>query len=314
MLAPVLICTLNRYDHFVNCLISLNECRLAEDTIVYIGLDYPRNEFDVMGYNLICNFLQESNFIFKELIIVKRATNYGINRNWSSMRSLIFEKFDKLIMSEDDNVFSTDFLNFVNQALETFKTNSEIFSISGYGYPIEINTTEICYKWMGHSAWGCGIWRDKWLIAESDSLALVEVDNFFKKFWLIRGISKYSTHYLSAVNLMVRKRVLKGDSYVIMKQFESRQVSVFPFVSRVRNNGHDGSGANSISNNRFEKQFLYEGESNYIIPVNLVDSNDTSDKLYTYFHIGHIQMFKEIMKYIFLWFKLVFKVEKYHVE
>ena len=46
--APVLIPTLNRYEHLKQCLESLSKCSLAEHTEVYIALDFPPSEkYDV---------------------------------------------------------------------------------------------------------------------------------------------------------------------------------------------------------------------------------------------------------------------------
>lgn len=42
--SPVIIPTLNRYEHFRECLESLEHCVDADKTTVYIGLDYPPSE------------------------------------------------------------------------------------------------------------------------------------------------------------------------------------------------------------------------------------------------------------------------------
>ena len=42
--APVIIVTLNRYEHFKRCLDSLEKCTGANKTDVYVGLDYPPSE------------------------------------------------------------------------------------------------------------------------------------------------------------------------------------------------------------------------------------------------------------------------------
>ena len=42
--APVLIPTLNRYEHFKRCLESLERCTWAEKTDVYVALDFPPSD------------------------------------------------------------------------------------------------------------------------------------------------------------------------------------------------------------------------------------------------------------------------------
>lgn len=57
--APVLIPTLNRYEHFKRCLESLERCTGADMTDVYVGLDYPTSDKYRKGWQKIDLFLKE---------------------------------------------------------------------------------------------------------------------------------------------------------------------------------------------------------------------------------------------------------------
>ena len=57
--APVVIPTLNRYEHLKQCLESLEKCTGAEYTDVYIGVDYPPNDRYVEGWKKVDAYLQE---------------------------------------------------------------------------------------------------------------------------------------------------------------------------------------------------------------------------------------------------------------
>ena len=48
--APVIIPTMNRYNHFYACLESLERCTGSEHTDVYVALDYPPSEKYVDGW------------------------------------------------------------------------------------------------------------------------------------------------------------------------------------------------------------------------------------------------------------------------
>ena len=50
--APILIPTLNRYEHFKRCVESLAKCTHAEKTELVIGLDYPPSERYQKGTNI----------------------------------------------------------------------------------------------------------------------------------------------------------------------------------------------------------------------------------------------------------------------
>ena len=72
--APVIIPTLNRYEHLKNCLESLSKCSGAENTEVYIGLDYPSRSEHLSGYKKIRDYLDNCGDLgFKKLTVIKRA-------------------------------------------------------------------------------------------------------------------------------------------------------------------------------------------------------------------------------------------------
>lgn len=48
--APVIIPTLNRYDHFIKCLESLEKCSGAEYTEVFVALDFPPSNKYIEGW------------------------------------------------------------------------------------------------------------------------------------------------------------------------------------------------------------------------------------------------------------------------
>ena len=125
--APVLITTVNRFEHFRKCLESLNECTWADQTDVFVAVDYPGKEEHFAGYKRIREYLlQKHNFCFHSLNIIYRETNYFYSGK-GNLRCLIdevFKKFDRCIVSEDDNVFSPNFLMFMDKALDKFEKDN----------------------------------------------------------------------------------------------------------------------------------------------------------------------------------------------
>ena len=161
--APVLIPTLDRYSHFKECIESLLMCTHVDKTDLFIALDYPLKEVHWKGYNKIANYVTEIKG-FKSVTIIKREVNFGVRKNTLDAREKIFKQYDRLILSEDDNVFSPDFLDFINQGLEVYKDRKDILSITGYQYPVSLpqNYKQDVYLFSGFSAWCYGIWKDKW--------------------------------------------------------------------------------------------------------------------------------------------------------
>ena len=76
--APVLIPTLNRYEHLKKCLESLSRCTWAEETEVYVALDYPPSEKYMEGWKKNKEFLENCGDMgFKKLHLIERKENYG---------------------------------------------------------------------------------------------------------------------------------------------------------------------------------------------------------------------------------------------
>ena len=109
--APVIIPTLNRNVHFERCLESLERCSGADQTEVYVALDYPPSEKYKEGWKKIDDYLRlkESQNGFKKLHVIRRDRNYGIcheNGNYETLIREIKKSYDRYILSEDDNEFS----------------------------------------------------------------------------------------------------------------------------------------------------------------------------------------------------------------
>ena len=72
--APVLITTLNRYEHFKRCVESLSRCTHAEKTELVIGLDYPPNEKYVAGWEKISEYVKSISGFGKITILNVKKT------------------------------------------------------------------------------------------------------------------------------------------------------------------------------------------------------------------------------------------------
>lgn len=243
--APVIIPTLCRFEHFKRCIESLSRCTGAEHTEVYVGLDYPAKEAHWDGYNKIKTYLEENkdNLSFKKLVVIKREYNHGFGKqgNYAKLRNWVFEKYDRMIFSEDDNEFSPNFLEYMNKGLELFKDDNNVFSICGFCHDYDIGIYPYNYYVnYGVCAWGIGIWKDKYLAYLDFSTVnlprtLLLSPNSFKAF-------KRDLRIVNALLIMNRKRVSWGDCYMSIYCKLNGLSNVFPTVRKVHNWGFDGSG------------------------------------------------------------------------
>jgi hypothetical protein len=257
--APVLIPTLNRYEHFKRCVETLSLCELANQTVLYVVLDYPLKEKHWEGYNQIIAYLPFIN-AFKELHIIKREVNYGPYKNLYNSIDFLFESYEEIIFSEDDNVFSTNFLKHVNTGLRVYQHRKDIFSISGYNSPIIMPAfyKHDVYLRKGFTAWGVGLWKDKWQNVDwtmSEFNACIDDISFIKRV-------KNETGHLNQLLNMRKSQIPLGDGIILVHLLKYRMFSIYPVVSKVRNTGHDGSGVHcqlGLGSEKYLNQKIDEG-------------------------------------------------------
>jgi len=231
--APVLIPTLNRYEHLRRCIESLANCTHAKETELIIGLDYPPSEKYEGGWKKICEFLPTVTG-FKKVTIINREKNLGAVGNMNALIDFSNSLYDRYIFTEDDNEFSPCFLDFMNKGLEYYKDNPKVLSISGFNQYYVANK-QILFTY-DNSAWGWGRWRDKYSPCNADTQKAASS---------IKTVLKMFHYYPALLNSIVR--ALKndrsnGDANMSCYCIAHDCYQLRPTVSLVRNWGHDGSG------------------------------------------------------------------------
>ena len=259
--APIIIPTLNRFEHLKQCVESLNACHNANQTEVYISVDYPPSEKYKDGHDLICNYLDNTTFGFKQLHVIKQTHNLGIINNGSKkydnitfLMDLVNEKYDRWIFSEDDNLFAPGFLDFVNEGLEIYKEDPTVFSICGYNfyYNFRFGVNNFYRQHSDFNAWGCGFWRDKWTnMAKKDASYLKKIVFNPLRVLKIWRVSNMQVSHLAGFSQKAYFK--KGDNFYTLYMIDNDMTQIMPAKSLVRNIGWDELGMHCIG---FDKDVI----------------------------------------------------------
>lgn len=250
--APVIIPTLNRFEHFCKCLESLEACTGAEHTDVYVALDYPPSEKYVDGWKKIDAYLhkKESNHKFNTLTVYRRKVNYFFSGKGNGKTAIedLPSEIDRYIFSEDDNVFSPNFLEYINKGLEKFNDDPNVLYICGYTQPYDFkygNNTYFFHR-TDFSAWGYGTWKNKDKIVKAAIKDrcfpyTFSIANYFKvrKHGLNR-LQQYMSYVLQRYgkDVQIRYTDCMITSYIII----NNKYVINPVISKVRNIGWDSTG------------------------------------------------------------------------
>lgn len=248
--APVVIPTLNRYEHFKRCLESLERCTWAEHTDVYVALDYPPSEKYVNGWKKIDAFLheKEKGNGFKSLVVRRRDHNLGVghpNSNSTLLLREVKEMYDRYIFTEDDNEFAPNFLVYINKALTKFEDDDRILCVCGYNRRITVPESfkGNCYLANDFVAWGVGYWTKRQRPQTYYSF------DYLKQ--ILRDKEKYaklrkdSPDSIRNIVTMLKVGKFHGDVLVNVYETLEGKYSLMPTISKVRNHGNDGTGLHS---------------------------------------------------------------------
>ena len=258
-ISPIIIFTYNRIDHLDTLIRSLKKNNLFADSKVFVFSDGPKNEIDKKKIENIRIFLKKNLPILKSEII-ERDVNLGLSRNVIGGITDAFKTYDQLIILEDDLEVSPFFLNYMNDALNMYKSIDNVASISGYMYPIDPKKFSNDYFFLNLvESWGWGTWKRAWKNFEIDSSKLLkEIDErkLVKDFNFSSGISYYK----------MLKDNIKGanDSWAVRwyaSTFLKNMNTLFPSKSFIRNTGIDNSGQNCNYTTVYDSSINFEYKS-----------------------------------------------------
>ncbi|MEZ9859217.1 hypothetical protein AB4381_12160 [Vibrio splendidus] len=240
--SPVLITVYDRFEHFSSCIESLKLNYNAEHTPLYIAIDYPIDTDNISIYNKLLDYSNSING-FKYVKVIAREKNVGPYLNAKLMQDLVFEKYERFIRTEDDNIFSENFINYMNYMLDKYDNDDSIFSVNAFNYPIYDECINEVYHIREFYPYGFASWKNKYLAVD-------------------RNLTKFFPYFLSPLHWYdfiknCNFRVLYGliasilqnktyTDYVFTFHLNLTNMStVVPKMSFVRNQGQDGSGSNS---------------------------------------------------------------------
>ncbi len=244
--APVIIWTLNRFEHFKACFESLEACTGASCTDVLIALDYPPSEKYVEGWKKIDSFLheKEKSNVFKQLIVFRRSYNFGIAHNGRYLIEEVKRRgYDRWIISEDDNVFSPNFLEYINKGLELYKNDKRVLAICGYknDFECKISDNNHFAEHSLYQAWGVGILATRYREAQ-ESLTPIYFRRIVYNHRKWRKCYKYWPHWFMSIvrNAMSSQSHLpRHDTNMGFYMINENKCVICPVVSKVRNMGWD---------------------------------------------------------------------------
>lgn len=238
--APILLFVYNRPEHVRQCIASLQANELAAQSPLFIYSDAaktPESREDVEQTRQFIRTIQG----FKEVTIIEREQNWGLARSIIDGVTTQVNRFGKVIVMEDDLIAAPYFLQFMNDALDTYKDEPRVGHIQGCDFTQDTSLPDtFLIKWTG--SWGWGTWDRAWKLFNPDGKELLqqlEERNLTHRF-------DFNSTY--GYTRMLRRQIEgKNNSWAIRwnaSLFLADILSLNAGRSLIQNNGFDGSGTN----------------------------------------------------------------------
>lgn len=247
--APIIIPTLNRYEHFKECVESLAKNTHADKTELVIGLDYPPSEKYVDGWKKIKGYIPTIQG-FGKITVFEHEKNLGPGENTLFIKTYALEKYGIYIFTEDDNIFSPCFLDYMDKCLELFKNDNSVMAICSYikrnEYPENQNANTLIKISGAFNGWGYGSWKDR-VEYYSEKIDFDYRKTVCNDRRILRAL-KRPEQFANFLDWLEKKSLNSpcDITYAMTNLLDNKSV-IYPTSYIGKNNGFDDSGVNCTS-------------------------------------------------------------------
>jgi len=299
MYAPIVLFAFNRLEPLKKCVASLlkNTEAAESDLIVFVDGARPNKEGEAEKVKAVREYVKTITG-FKSLSYHFSDVNKKLGPSIIAGVTEVINQYGRAIVIEDDLIVSKNMLAFVNKGLQQYEKVQEVFSISAYtnivkipkGYPYA------AYFCPRSTSWGWATWKDRW-----DS-----VDWELKDWSSVEAKSKAFNQWGGSDCFGMLKGWHEGrnQSWAIRfcyNQFVQNAVSLFPTVSKIDNEGFDGSGTNCRQWSRYKFDFDKSDNKHFSLPEQISINKKLLKKFLSYYSIP-IRIYSRLM-YIYYDFK-----------
>lgn len=261
MNTAILVFTYNRSIHTQKVLDALKRNKITSEKL-FIFQDGLKQESDKIEWLKVNAIIQKVNWCDVEIVV--SDNNKGLALSIVTGINYAFEKFDTVIVLEDDCVPTINFIDFMNQCFLKYQNNKMVYSISGYSWPIMLKKSKYDIYGCGRiSSWGWGTWKDRWIIYEKDYEIIKKMKQDMKK---SKNLAIWGNDLEETLIGNIRGN---SDSWAVfwaLNVILQQGICINPYQSFIRNIGMDGSGVHCGISKQFDVDCIDEKRNIFYLP------------------------------------------------
>ncbi len=270
MKIATLLFTYNRSWHTEQVITALKHNTVLPQKL-FVFQDGPKIDEDITEWDKVNRLIKNIDWCDTEIVVSEY--NKGLAASIIAGVAYALEKYDAVIVLEDDCVPTICFLEFMQQCFIKYRDHKQIYSVSGYAYPVSLKQAEQDIYGCGRiSSWGWGTWKDRWEYFEKDY-------ELVKKLKQERETSRDLAIWGSGLESMLVDNIRgECDSWAVfwaLNVIAKRGICINPYQSLIANIGNDGSGVHCGKTHAWDVQMESEARENFRLPDEVTILNDT---------------------------------------
>lgn len=273
-LAPILLFVYNRLQHTQRCVESLLNNSLSQESKLFIYSDAAKENSQQKNVEEVRQYIRTLQG-FKQITIIERSTNWGLASSIIDGVTEQVNKYGKVIVLEDDLVVAPYFLQFMNDALNTYQDEFHIGHIQACDFTQDLSLPPtFLIKWTG--SWGWATWDRAWrhfnpngkeLLQELKQRKLTYTFDFNGKY----GFTRMLQRQIEGKN---NSWAIRWNASLFLKDILSLNVG----RSLVQNEGFDGSGTNCGGGGLYASHLYLDRLP--IVPISPIEENKEARKAF----------------------------------
>lgn len=232
----------NREDHLKQSL--PNVLRFRDELPLFIFCDGPKDLND-SETGKVKSYLKRVMCDIKNCKIIYREENLGLAKNIIFGVNHVFNlDYDTITVLEDDCVPSSNYFDYMKNALSYYLHHRNVMHVSAFGLPLKSKPTKDSYIAPYPCSWGWGTWKEKWIECNFHDTEYYNKILSDKEILEVFNWSGKSFSYF--LTLQIRGNI---NSWLIRWYahiFKNKGVCVWATDSKLYNIGFDGSGQHKV--------------------------------------------------------------------
>jgi hypothetical protein len=278
--APIALFTYSRADHTRSAVESLLKNKESAQTDLFIFSDGPKTEDKREAVEENRKYIKTIKG-FKSIHIVEHENNQGLSNSLIAGITGVVNQYGRVIVVEDDLIVSPYFLQYMNEALEKYRDDDRVASISAFLNPIDCEAPDTFFL-RYFACWGWATWKRGWNLFNPDARSLLRQMRWKKKSFNINNSSNfYGMLYCQKVGLV--------DSWAVRfyaSSFLANKLVLFPGRSLAIQTGIDGSGTHSGKENSKYANMILSGTRIPILDIPVEENKHMFEAFSRFYHQG----------------------------